>query len=98
PGLALAFDIELVHDPARVNHSEGPDMADADKPPAATKAATAPASAVPPPAAPPAKKTAVLPKVGEVITTVLTGNTYTIGEKIGEGKLRARLRLHGRVA
>jgi serine/threonine protein kinase len=31
------------------------------------------------------QKTAVFPALGEVITSFATGNTYTIGEKIGEG-------------
>jgi serine/threonine-protein kinase len=34
---------------------------------------------------PKAIKKAVQPSPGEVITSLLTGNTYTIGEKIGEG-------------
>ena len=36
------------------------------------------------PPTPPAKQ-AIAPKPGEVITSLATGNTYTIGEKIGEG-------------
>lgn len=32
-----------------------------------------------------AEKTVIYPSVGEVITSLATGNTYTMGEKIGEG-------------
>jgi len=30
-------------------------------------------------------KMAIPPAIGEVITSILTGNSYTMGEKIGEG-------------
>src|SRR5437899_13018912 len=33
----------------------------------------------------PSKKKAIQPSSGEVITSLATNNTYTIGEKIGEG-------------
>ena len=42
--------------------------------------------AVPPPAAPDlSQKTFMLPAPDEIITSLLTGNTYSIGQRIGEG-------------
>ncbi|MCU0666902.1 MAG: protein kinase [Candidatus Omnitrophica bacterium] len=38
-----------------------------------------------PPIVLPSTKMAIPPTVGEVITSMLTGNSYTMGEKIGEG-------------
>ena len=38
-----------------------------------------------PPIALPSTKMAIPPAIGEVITSMLTGNSYTMGEKIGEG-------------
>jgi len=41
------------------------------------------------PASPPATKSVVWPTPGEAITSLATGNTYTIGDKIGEGHFGA---------
>src|SRR3989304_6699504 len=42
-----------------------------------------PLPSVPPPISP--AKSVIPPAQGEVITSSLTGNTYTMGDKIGEG-------------
>jgi len=42
-------------------------------------------SMLPGPPPPPPEKRVIPPVVGEVITSLATGNTYTMGEKIGEG-------------
>jgi hypothetical protein len=39
----------------------------------------------PPPAATPPSKKVIAPGIGEAITNTVTGNTYTMGEQLGEG-------------